>query len=292
MLREAVKPLLQMLENTPVLVDAGPFGNIATGNSSVLADLIGIHAGDYLVTEAGFGADMGAERFFNIKCRTSGLVPDAAVLVATVRALEGALGQVPDRGRPSIRPSCWSRAWMTSTPAPRPAQADRERAIARRHAGRGDPRLPDLLLLRARGDRADRRGDGGERRVHALRRWWCGCYRPRQGCRRGVRGAEAVPLPAPEAPLTEKIETVATKVYGAGLVETRPSAAWQIEMYERNGFVVSRSASPRRTCRSPPTRHGRVRRRGTSSTSARRCGCWSAPALSTRSAGRCARCPA
>ena len=89
MLREAVKPnLLQTLENTPVLVHAGPFGNIATGNSSVLADLIGIRAGDYLITEAGFGADMGAERFFNIKCRTSGLVPDAAVLVATVRALK------------------------------------------------------------------------------------------------------------------------------------------------------------------------------------------------------------
>src|SRR5262252_400926 len=89
LLRDAIKPnLLQTLENTPVLVHAGPFGNIATGNSSVIADLIGIHAGDYLVTEAGFGADMGAERFFNIKCRTSGLRPNAAVIVATVRALK------------------------------------------------------------------------------------------------------------------------------------------------------------------------------------------------------------
>src|SRR6202030_824574 len=89
LLRDAVKPnLLQTLENTPVLVHAGPFGNIANGASSVLADLIGIHAGDFLVTEAGFGADMGAERFFNIKCRTSGLAPDAAVIVATVRALK------------------------------------------------------------------------------------------------------------------------------------------------------------------------------------------------------------
>ena len=93
-LREAVKPnLLQTLENTPVLVHAGPFGNIATGNSSVLADLIGIHGGDYLVTEAGFGADMGAERFFNIKCRVSGLRPDAAVVVATVRALKAHSGR-------------------------------------------------------------------------------------------------------------------------------------------------------------------------------------------------------
>ncbi len=88
-LREAIKPnLLQTLENTPVIVHAGPFGNIAHGNSSILGDLIGIRGGDYLITEAGFGADMGAERFFNIKCRTSGLVPDAAVVVTTVRALK------------------------------------------------------------------------------------------------------------------------------------------------------------------------------------------------------------
>ncbi len=88
-MRDAIKPnLLQTLENTPVLVHAGPFGNIAHGNSSIVADLIGIHAGEYLVTEAGFGADMGAERFFNIKCRTSGLAPDAAVVVTTVRAMK------------------------------------------------------------------------------------------------------------------------------------------------------------------------------------------------------------
>jgi formate--tetrahydrofolate ligase len=93
-LRDAIKPnLLQTLENTPVLVHAGPFGNIATGNSSVVADLIGIHAGDFLITEAGFGADMGAERFFNIKCRASGLTPDAAVVVSTVRALKAHSGK-------------------------------------------------------------------------------------------------------------------------------------------------------------------------------------------------------
>src|ERR687890_1947142 len=88
-MKEAIKPnLMQTLENTPALVHAGPFGNIATGNSPVGADLIGIRGGDYLITEAGFGADMGAERFFNIKCRYSGLEPDAAVIVATVRALK------------------------------------------------------------------------------------------------------------------------------------------------------------------------------------------------------------
>jgi formate--tetrahydrofolate ligase len=88
-LRDALKPnLVQTLENTPVMVHAGPFGNIAHGSSSIVADLIGVHCGDFLITEAGFGADMGAERFFNIKCRISGLKPDAAVVVATVRALK------------------------------------------------------------------------------------------------------------------------------------------------------------------------------------------------------------
>jgi formate--tetrahydrofolate ligase len=92
-LRDALQPnLLQTLENTPVLVHAGPFGNIAHGNSSVVADQIGIHTGDFLITEAGFGADMGAERFFNIKCRVSGLVPDAAVVVTTVRAMKAHSG--------------------------------------------------------------------------------------------------------------------------------------------------------------------------------------------------------
>jgi len=89
MMRDAIKPnLLQTLEHTPALIHAGPFGNIATGNSSVVADLLGIRTADYLITEAGFGSDMGAERFFNVKCRASGLTPDAAVLVVTVRALK------------------------------------------------------------------------------------------------------------------------------------------------------------------------------------------------------------
>ena len=101
-MRDAIKPnLLQTLENTPVLVHAGPFGNIAHGNSSIIADLIGIHTGDYLITEAGFGADMGAERFFNIKCRVSGLVPDAAVDRHHRAGPEGPLRQPPDHRRPA-----------------------------------------------------------------------------------------------------------------------------------------------------------------------------------------------
>ncbi|MFC6238115.1 formate--tetrahydrofolate ligase [Longivirga aurantiaca] len=93
-LKDALAPnLLQTLEGGPALVHTGPFGNIATGNSSVIADLIGSRMGDYLVTEAGFGSDMGAERFFDVKCRVSGLRPDVAVLVATVRALKAHSGR-------------------------------------------------------------------------------------------------------------------------------------------------------------------------------------------------------
>lgn len=89
LMRDAVKPnLLQNLEGGPVLVHAGPFANIAHGNSSVVADRLGMRMADYTVTESGFGADMGFEKFVNITCRQSGLRPDCAVLVATVRALK------------------------------------------------------------------------------------------------------------------------------------------------------------------------------------------------------------
>lgn len=89
LLQEAIKPnLLQTIEGTPALVHCGPFANIAHGNSSVLADYIGIKCTDYLITEAGFGADMGFEKFADIKCRVSELKPDAAVIVATVRAIK------------------------------------------------------------------------------------------------------------------------------------------------------------------------------------------------------------
>ncbi len=94
LMKEALRPnLMQTLENTPAIVHAGPFANIAHGNSSILGDLIAIKCGDYLITESGFGADIGAEKFFNIKCRYSGLKPDAAVLVVTVRALKAHSGR-------------------------------------------------------------------------------------------------------------------------------------------------------------------------------------------------------
>ena len=89
LMKDAIMPnLLQTLEEQPAFVHAGPFANIAHGNSSVIADLLGVKMGEFLVTESGFGADIGMEKFFNIKCRASGLIPSAVVMVATVRALK------------------------------------------------------------------------------------------------------------------------------------------------------------------------------------------------------------
>ncbi len=97
LLRDAIKPnLLQTLEGGPAFVHCGPFANIAHGNNSIIADRLALVTNDIVCTEAGFGADMGAEKFFDIKCRASGLTPDAAVVVATVRALKmhGGVGKI------------------------------------------------------------------------------------------------------------------------------------------------------------------------------------------------------
>jgi len=89
LMKDAIKPtLMQTLEGTPVFVHAGPFANIAHGNSSIIADKIALKLADYVVTESGFGADIGMEKFFDVKCRYSGLIPQVVVMVATVRALK------------------------------------------------------------------------------------------------------------------------------------------------------------------------------------------------------------
>ena len=98
LLKQALKPnLIQTLEGQPCLIHAGPFANIAPGNSSLVADLIGLKLGDYIVTESGFGSDMGMEKLFDIVCRVGGLRPSAVVLVVTLRALKhhGGLGYDP-----------------------------------------------------------------------------------------------------------------------------------------------------------------------------------------------------
>jgi formate--tetrahydrofolate ligase len=239
-LKEAIKPnLMQTLENTPVLVHAGPFGNIATGNSSIVADRIGIKGGDFLITEAGFGADMGAERFFNIKCRYSGLKADAAVLVATVRALKAHSGRFkivagrplppelleenPDdvlAGAPNLRKQIENVRLHGVSPVVAinafPTDHPSEHAAIREVA------------------------EGMGARVAV-------CNHFTEGGAGAVELAEAVSEAAEEpsrfrflypeeASLREKIETIATKVYGADGVAYDMKASQQLDSYERNGF--------------------------------------------------------
>jgi formate--tetrahydrofolate ligase len=100
LLKDAIKPnLVQTLEHTPCFIHTGPFANIAHGNSSIIADTIGLKIADFVVTESGFGADLGAEKFFDIKCRESGLMPDAAVVVCSTRALKMHSGRFKIKGR-------------------------------------------------------------------------------------------------------------------------------------------------------------------------------------------------
>jgi formate--tetrahydrofolate ligase len=239
-MRDAIKPnLLQTLENTPVLVHAGPFGNIAHGNSSVVADLIGIHAGEYLVTEAGFGSDMGAERFFNIKCRTSGLVPDAAVVVTTVRAMKLHSGRYRVvAGRPLPPEMLEENPDEVRMGA---ANLLAHLGIVRRHG------VTPVVAVNAFG--------GDFPSEHAAIREIAAsvgvrsavCTHFEIGGKGAVELAEAVVEAAEEpsdfqmlyrdgATLREKIETIATEVYGADGVDYAPLAARHLDNYERAGF--------------------------------------------------------
>jgi len=239
-LRDAIKPnLLQTLDNTPVLVHAGPFGNIATGNSSVIADLIGIRCGEFLVTEAGFAADMGAERFFNIKCRTSGLSPDAAVIVATVRALKVHSGRFRVVAGKSLPPEM-----VKENPDDVWAGADNLRKQVENMRIHG---VTPVVAINAfptdhPSEQAAVREIAEEIGVRSAV-----CTNFADGSRGATDLAEAVADAAAEpstfrflypleATLREKIETIATRVYGADGVDYYPPAAEQLDSFERNGF--------------------------------------------------------
>jgi formate--tetrahydrofolate ligase len=239
-LKEAIKPnLMQTLENTPVLVHAGPFGNIATGNSSIVADLVGIRAGDFLITEAGFGADMGAERFFNIKCRYSGLKADAAVLVATVRALKAHSGRFEIvAGRPLPPELFEENPDDVYTGAP---NLRKQIENVRLHGVSPVVAINALPTDHASEHAAIREvAEGMGARVAV-------CTHFLEGGEGAVELAEAVSEAAKEptsfrflypeeATLREKIETIATKVYGANGVEYDMEASRQLDSYEQNGF--------------------------------------------------------
>jgi formate--tetrahydrofolate ligase len=239
-MRDAIKPnLLQTLENTPVLVHAGPFGNIAHGNSSVVADMIGIHTGDFLITEAGFGADMGAERFFNIKCRVSGLVPDAAVVVTTVRALKAHSGRHRIvAGRP-LPP-----ALLEENPADVAAGAANLRKQIENVRLHG---VTPVVAINAMPEDFPSEHDEIKAVADSMGVRSAVCRHFTEGGRGAAELAEAVAEAAEEpgefqflypleASLREKIETVATRVYGADGVDYSAAAAGQLDSFERNGF--------------------------------------------------------
>jgi len=240
MLKEAIKPnLMQTLENTPVLVHAGPFGNIAHGNSSVVADLIGIRGGDFLVTEAGFGADMGAERFFNIKCRTSGLRPDAAVLVATVRALKIHSGRHTVAAGKPLPPEL-----LEENPEDVYAGADNLRKQIDNVRLHG---ISPVVAINAFPTDHDSEHAAIREVAEEMGAHVAVCNHFSEGGKGAVELAEAVAAAAEEptdfrflysdeASLREKIETIATKVYGARAVEYDLTPSRQLDSYEKNGF--------------------------------------------------------
>ena len=239
-MRDALKPnLMQTLEGTPVLVHAGPFGNIAHGNSSIIADQVGIRGGDYLITEAGFGADMGAERFFNIKCRASGLAPDAAVIVATVRALKAHSGK---------------HKVVAGKPLPEDLLKENPDEV---HEGGANLRkqienirihgVSPVVAINAFPGDFDSEHRAIREIAESMGARVAVCTHFANGGRGAIELAEAVAEAADEpsnfqvlypseASLKTKIETVATKVYGAAKVEYSAAANRQLANYEKNGF--------------------------------------------------------
>ena len=239
-MREALKPnLLQTLEHTPVIVHAGPFGNIAHGNSSIIGDLIGERCGDYLITEAGFGADMGAERFFNIKCRTSGMVPDAAVLVATVRALKAHSGKFKIvAGKPlpadllAENPDDVRAGAANLIKQIENVKVHGVSPVVAINAFPGDFESEHQAIreiaesVGARVAVCTHFSDGGKGATDLARAVVEGCDEPSsfQYC------YEA------DDSLKTKIEKVATKIYGAANVTYSAAANTQLARYEKNGF--------------------------------------------------------
>ena len=244
LLTDAIRPnLLQTTEGTPTLVHAGPFANIAHGNSSVLADEIALRCADVVITEAGFGADMGAEKFFDIKCRTSGRWPAVAVLVATVRALKAHGGADREETRvdalgpdgPDRKPSsdalidgCANLAKqienvaafgvpvvvaVNAFPTDRPEELSRvcEEAVK---AGAAAAEISTHFV---------EGGRGAEALGRAVAEAWKSVSERRL-------------LYADDFAVTEKIHAVATRLYGADGIEISPEAGVALDVLTRLGY--------------------------------------------------------
>ena len=242
LMRDAIKPtLLQTTENTPVLIHAGPFANIAHGNSSIIADLIGLKLADCVVTESGFGADMGMEKFMNIKCRYSGLVPDAVVMVCTVRALKMHSGRFRVvAGRP-LDPAL-SREDLKAVEDGM-ANLDKQIENARLL---GVPVVvavnvfetdtdAEIELIRARARAAGALG------AYRSEVWTQGSAGAEELARAVLEAASGPKqfrfLYALDRPIAEKIETIATRIYGADGVDFSPAASTQIKRYTDLGYA-------------------------------------------------------
>ncbi len=241
LMKDALRPnLLQTIENTPALVHAGPFANIAHGNSSILADLIGIKCTDYLITESGFGADIGAEKFFNVKCRYSGLKPDAAVLVVTVRALKTHSGNYKVVAGKPLPPAMLEKN-----------VGDVERGAANlikqienvnRHGV-----TPVVAINVFESDHPEEIEAIKRIAVEAGALGASVARHHAQGGKGAMELAEMVVSAAEtpsefkflydlDQPIKAKIEAIATKIYGADGVSYEAAAERQIRDYEANGF--------------------------------------------------------
>jgi formate--tetrahydrofolate ligase len=241
LLRDAIKPnLMQTLEYTPCFVHAGPFANIAHGNSSILADQMATRLAEYTVTESGFGADMGMEKFINIKCRQSGLVPSAVVMVASVRALKmhsGRFKVVPGKPLPKDLTRENVDALVEGAGNLR-KQVENVRlhglpcvVAINRFNWDSDGELDALKKLAM---------DAGAFDVQVSEVWAKGGKGGADLAKAVVRAAESpsqfrflYPL---DASIKEKIETIATKVYGADGVEYSEQAEKDVAQFTRDGF--------------------------------------------------------
>ena len=242
LMKDAIKPtLMQTLEGTPAFVHAGPFANIAHGNSSIIADKIALKLADYVVTESGFGADIGMEKFFNIKCRYSGLIPNAVVLVATVRALKmHGGGPKVTPGKP-LAPEYTEenldllRAGLNNLKAHIKNALSFGIPVVVAVNSFKDDTLAEVELVREAALEA-----GAEDAV--VSRHWM------EGGAGAKALAEAV-VAACEKPsnfsflydlqtttIKEKIETICKEIYGAAGVEYSPEAEAKIELYTKLGF--------------------------------------------------------
>ena len=241
LMKDTLHPnLMQTLEGQPALVHAGPFGNIAHGNSSILADRMALHLGDYVITESGFAADMGMEKFFDIKCRVSGLKPDCVVMVATVRALKThGGGPKVVAGRP-LDPAYTEenlpllRAGMANLAAHLeivrkfgvpvvvainrfPTDSEHELELVRHSAVEAGALAAVTTEHHARG------GDGARDLAQAVV----------EASKEPSQFEFLYPL---DRSIKEKIETIAKQIYRAGSVAYTPQADAQIADFERSGF--------------------------------------------------------